>query len=69
MLRPDGADLFVCRELTSPGFGQRSIKISGFLRRELIGWLVYTCELQQNPREIVLRLVGQCGYGFNCLFE
>ena len=69
MLRPDGADLFVCRKLTSHGFGQRSVKVRGFFRRQLIGWLVHARELQENPREIVLHLVGQGGYGFNSLFE
>ena len=69
MLRPDGANLFLCRELASPGFGQRSVNIRGFLRRELIGWLIDACELQENSREIVLHLVGQGGDGFNGLFE
>jgi hypothetical protein len=69
MLRPDGADLFLRRELTSRGFGQRRIKVPGFLRRELIGWLVHACELQENSREIILRLIGQGGYGFDSLFK
>jgi len=69
MLRPDGADFFIRRELPLRGFGQRSIKIGGFFRRELIGWLVHARELQENPREIVLRLIGQSGYGLNGLFE
>ena len=69
MLRPDGTDLFVCRKFTPRCFGERSIKIRGFLRRKLIRWLIYACELQENPREIVLHLVGQGGYGFNSLFE
>ena len=43
--------------------------IRGFLRRELIGWLIDACELQENPREIVLRLVGQGGHGFDSLFK
>jgi hypothetical protein len=67
MLRPDGADLFVCRKLALRGFGQRSIEIGGFLRREFIGRLVNACELQQNSREIVLRLIRQGGDGFNGL--
>ena len=57
MLRPDGANLFLCRELASPSFGQRSVNIRGFLRRELIGWLIEARELQENPRKIVLRLI------------
>ena len=69
MLRPNGADLFVRRELTLRGFGQRSIKVGGFVRRKLIGWLVDACELQQNSREIVLRLIGQSRDDFNGLFE
>ena len=69
MLRPDGADLFVCRKFTSRSFGQRGVKVRGFFRRELMGWLIYACELQENPREIVLHLIGQGGYGFNSLFE
>jgi hypothetical protein len=69
MLRPDGADLFICRKFVSPGLGQRSITVRGFLRRELIRWLVHAGELQENPRQIVLRLVGQGGYGLNGLFE
>lgn len=69
MLRPDGADLFVCRKFTSRGFGQRSVKVRGFFRRQLIRWLVDARELQENPREIVLHLVRQGGYGFNSLFE
>jgi hypothetical protein len=69
MLRPDGADLFVRRKLSLRGFGQRSIEIGGFLRREFVGWLVHASELQQNSREIVLRLIRQGGDGFNGLFE
>jgi hypothetical protein len=34
-------------------------RIGGFLNRELIGWLFDACELQQNSREIVLRLIQQ----------
>ena len=59
MLRPDGADLFVRRKLALRGFGQRSIEIGSFLRRELIGRLVHACELQQNSREIVRRIIGK----------
>lgn len=69
MLRPDGADLFVCCKFTLRGFGQRSVKVHSLLRRKFIGRLVDACELQENPREIVLHLVGQGGYGFDSLFE
>jgi hypothetical protein len=43
-------------QFTSRGFGQRSVKVRSFLRRELTGRLIDACELQENPRE--LRLVG-----------
>ncbi|MEH2622644.1 hypothetical protein V1292_000699 [Bradyrhizobium sp. AZCC 1719] len=69
MLRPDGADLFIGCELTACGFGQRSIKIGSFLGCELIRRLVHACELQQNSREIVLRLIWQSGNGLDGLFE
>lgn len=69
MLRPDGAHFFVCRELTTLSFGERSIDICGLFRGQLIRRLVDAGELQQNPREIVLRFVGQRRYGLNSLFE
>ena len=61
MLCPDGADLFIRRKLTLRGFSQRGIKVGGFFRRELIGWLVHARELQEDLREVVLSLVGQSG--------
>ena len=69
MLRPDGADLFIRRELATCGFGKRSIEFGGLFKRKFIGRLIQTCELQEDPREIVLSLIGQGGYGFDSLFE
>ncbi len=69
MLCPDGADLFIRRKLTLPGFSQRGIKVGGFFKRKFIGWLVYTRELQEDSREIVLSLIGQSGNGLDSLFE
>ena len=62
-------DFFIRRELAVLGFIQRSIDVGLFLRREHIGWLLDTCELQKNPCKIILHVVRQSGYGFNGLFK
>ena len=69
MLRPDGAHLYVFRELTTLSLGERSIDICGFFRRQFISRLIDAGELQQNSREIVLRFIGQSRHGLNGLFK
>lgn len=69
MLRPDGANFFVCRELTTFSFGERGIDIGGFFGSQFIGRLIDAGELQQNPREIVLRFLGQSRHRLNGLFK
>ena len=69
MLRPDGAHLFVCRELAPTGFGEGGVQISFFLWRQLIGRFGYSGELQENSGKIVLRLIGQSRHSLNSLFK
>jgi len=69
MLRPDGAHFFVCRELATLSLGQRSMDICGFFRCQFIWRLIDASELQQNPREIVLRFIGQSRHGLKGLFK
>jgi len=54
---PRGADFFIRREFATLSFTQRSVYLSFFLGREHIGRLLDACELQENPREIVLHVV------------
>ncbi len=69
MLRPDGADLFVCRKLTTLSFSQRSAYVRCLLWGQFIRWLFDAGELQQNSREIVLRLIRQNRHGLDGLFK
>jgi hypothetical protein len=69
MLRPDGVNFFVCRELTTFSLGERSIDICGFFRRQFIRWLINAGELQENSREIVLRFIRQDRHGLDGLFK
>jgi hypothetical protein len=43
--------------------------ISGFFRCQFIWRLIDASELQQNPREIVLRFIGQSRHGLKGLFK
>jgi hypothetical protein len=69
MLCPHGPDFFVRRELATLGFGQRGVQVSFFFGRELIRRLLDARELQEYPREFVLRVVRQSGHGLNGLFK
>ncbi len=69
MLCPHGANFFVRRKFAALGFGQRSVDVSFFFGSEFIGRLLHACQLQENPRKLVLPVGGQSGYRFNGLFE
>jgi hypothetical protein len=69
MLRPDGAHLFVRRELASVSLRKGCFKRGFFLGSQLDYRLILTSKLQEHASKRVLHLRGQSTGGFNRLFQ
>ena len=59
MLRPDGADLFICREFAALSLGEGFLERGCFLRTQLSRGLIFPGQLQEHAGKVILHFRGR----------